>query len=362
MMGLIESIFDITYLIVVVALGIRLSLLKEKQAKLFGIMAIFLGLGDAFHLLPRVLAHLSKDGFIRYQAALSWGEFITGITMTIFYVLFYFYYRSISKDFDNKKKYIVYLLAAIRIILILLPQNNWGLPDKNYTMGIVRNIPFAIMGLLLIIWTYRKRQIHGLEKMSLLISLSFIFYIPVVLWVNKIPALGALIMPKTIAYVLIVVEGFKYFIKDFKAINILDMSITYLITGLVAGVFYREFTKYYSFTEGGHLAKLHPHTLVLGFVVTIIIFILVKNLKQNDINNFKKPIHIYNTGLIATLSTMTVYGIFDVVGNGENTINISAMSGFSGLGHLLLAIGFIYTLLNIRKVSQTNNISLTNTK
>ena len=106
-MKLGESFFDIGYLILVIAFGIRLLLENNKEAKLFGIMAILLGAGDSFHLLPRVISHLSPGGFEANLAALSWGKFVTSITMTIFYVLFYYFYRSQSKDLDNKKKILV---------------------------------------------------------------------------------------------------------------------------------------------------------------------------------------------------------------------------------------------------------------
>ena len=50
LMQIDESLFDIGYLAIAIALGIRLLLLNSKEAKLFGIMAILLGLGDSFHL------------------------------------------------------------------------------------------------------------------------------------------------------------------------------------------------------------------------------------------------------------------------------------------------------------------------
>ncbi len=43
-----------------------------------------------------------------------------------------------------------------------------------------------------------------------LILLSFLFYVPVVLWSQKYPVVGALMMPKTVAYFMIVYLGFKY--------------------------------------------------------------------------------------------------------------------------------------------------------
>lgn len=350
MMGLVESIFDIGYLCLVIGLGVRLVFLKEKESKLYGIMAILLGLGDAFHLIPRVLSHLTKDGFTVYESALSWGQFVTGITMTIFYLLYYFYYRIKSGDSDNIKKYLIIGLSICRIGLILLPQNEWGTLPGNYYMGIIRNIPFLVMGILLIYWTYKNRDKSGLEKMSLLIFLSFLFYIPVVLFVDKIPAVGALMMPKTVAYVFIVVQGFKHYVNKFESENIYDISMTFVIMGFIAGVFYREFTKFYKFTTTNHLGKLHVHTLVLGFIVSMLIFLLVRNYSEEKLQTIKKPLYIYISGLFFTITNMAVFGIYDVVGNGEKTINIKALEGFSGIGHILLSVGLVYLLLNIKKL------------
>ena len=45
-MKIVESLFDVCYLMIVVAFGVRLLLGKKNGAKLFGIMAIMLGVGD----------------------------------------------------------------------------------------------------------------------------------------------------------------------------------------------------------------------------------------------------------------------------------------------------------------------------
>lgn len=51
MQAIIETLFDACYLIGVVALGIIMIAKSRgnKQYKLFGIMAVVLGLGDSFH-------------------------------------------------------------------------------------------------------------------------------------------------------------------------------------------------------------------------------------------------------------------------------------------------------------------------
>ncbi len=269
--------------------------------------------------------------------------------MTIFYLLFYFYYRKQSGDLDNKKKWTIIILSAIRLVLLMLPQNNWGIVDGNYRMGIIRKIPFLIMGLLLIFWTYKKRKVSGLNNMSIWIFLSFAFYIPVVLWASKYPMVGALMMPKTIAYVLLILEGYKYYINEFKPENFYDISFTFLIMGLVAGVFYREFTKYFNFNGATHLGKLHVHALSLGFILIFILYLATRGKNREKFIKLKKPFMTYIVGLVFTIVTMTVYGIYDVVGKGEEIISIPMISGFSGLGHIILSIGLVWMLIKLKK-------------
>ena len=207
------------------------------------------------------------------------------------------------------------------------------------------------MGVLLMVWSFEKRNTDGLKHMGLLIFLSFLFYVPVVLWVDKVPALGLLMMPKTVAYVFIVVEGFKHFIKDYTADNLFNMAITYGVMGLCGGVFYREFTKYYAYTDATHLDKLHVHTLVLGMIGTAVFYILVKNLDKEKLRKLKKPLNIYNTGLIFTVANMMLIGISEVVSEGTTVVSKAAMDGVSGIGHVLLGVGLIYTLIKIKNLT-----------
>ena len=61
MQAIAETLFDIIYLVTVITIG-TLMIRQCKgnlQYKLFGIMAVTLGLGDAFHLVPRAIAPVS---------------------------------------------------------------------------------------------------------------------------------------------------------------------------------------------------------------------------------------------------------------------------------------------------------------
>ena len=123
MQAIVEALFDTVYLISVITFGI-IMIRKSKgnrQFTMFGIMAVLLGSGDAFHLVPRALA-LCTTGLENFTVQLGLGKWITSVTQTI--------------------------------------------------------------------------------------VLSFGFYIPVVLWVDAIPMIGMLMIPKTCAYVWTVLIGY----------------------------------------------------------------------------------------------------------------------------------------------------------
>lgn len=214
MQAIMETLFDIVYLITVVTLGV-LMIRKGKQNKqylLFGIMAVTLGLGDSFHLVPRAYA-LCTTGLQDYTVALGIGKWITSITMTIFYVILYYVWR-LRYQVQGKNGYtiLVYILAIIRIVLCMFPQNGWISADAPISWGIIRNIPFALLGLMIIILFYqsaKEKQDTAFRFMWLTIVLSFAFYIPVVLWADAIPLIGMLMIPKTCAYVWTVWIGYS---------------------------------------------------------------------------------------------------------------------------------------------------------
>lgn len=214
MQAIMETLFDIVYLTTVVTLGV-LMIKNSKgnhQYKLFGIMAVVLGLGDAFHLVPRMVA-LNTTGLEDYAAALGIGKFITSITMTVFYVILYYVWR---QRYQIKGRAgltaVVGLLAGVRTILCLFPQNAWTSAAAPLSWGIYRNIPFALLGLLIIVLFYQSASASkdkSFRFMWLTIVLSFAFYIPVVLWADTVPLVGTLMIPKTCAYVWTVWIGFS---------------------------------------------------------------------------------------------------------------------------------------------------------
>lgn len=210
-----ETVFDICYLITALVIGVYILFkYRNNLGRLMGTATLLLGCGDAFHLVPRVLRYFVQGDF---TAALGVGKLVTSITMTIFYILMFYIYKNKYKVENTKKiEYSIWILSVIRIILCMLPQNNWITNDGSLMMGIIRNIPFTIIGLIIIVLYYQKRkECNEFKHILINVLLSFLFYLIVVLGTTKVPILGAFMIPKTVCYILIII-AFTKMIKKSK--------------------------------------------------------------------------------------------------------------------------------------------------
>ena len=209
-----ETIFDIGYLGAVIILGALMikNCRGDRQFYLFGIMGVILGVGDAFHLVPRILA-LHAGDMESYAAALGIGKMISSITTAGYYTLLYMVWRIRYHITDkNELTIVVYAMLALRVVLCLLPFNQWTSLDAPLSWGIYRNIPFVILGVILMVILYqsaKKENDTAFQWMWLTVVISFVCYIPVVLFAETIPAVGMLMLPKACAYVWAVAMGYR---------------------------------------------------------------------------------------------------------------------------------------------------------
>lgn len=203
-----ETIFDIGYLLTALVIGIYILIKSNnKHGRLMGIATLVLGCGDAFHLVPRILNNFVNSDF---TSALGIGKLVTSVTMTIFYILVIYIFQNKFETKNKKIEYSIWTLAIIRIILCMLPQNRWITNDGSVAMGIIRNIPFVIIGLIVIILFFQKRKEDDVFKnIWIYVLLSFLFYIPVVVGASSVPILGMLMLPKTVCYILMIVAFYK---------------------------------------------------------------------------------------------------------------------------------------------------------
>lgn len=221
MQAIMEPIFHVVYLTTVITLGLKMLINAKDNHyfKLFGAMSVILGFGDSFHLIPRIYALLTT-GLENHAPALGFGKFITSITMTIFYLILYKIWK--ERFQINKSRNLdltMYILAALRIVLCFFPQNQWFVNNPPVSWGIYRNIPFAIMGIIMIYLLYsygRKNEDKDYKNLGIAVTLSFGFYLPVVLWASENFFVGMLMIPKTLAYVWVVLIGYKEFKQTIK--------------------------------------------------------------------------------------------------------------------------------------------------
>lgn len=206
--GKIEVIFDILYLTIASLIGLYLLFTSNGITLriLAGLMALVLAGGDAFHLIPRI--HVINTGREElYRRSLGIGKQITSITMTVFYVMLWHIAQSLyGFNLFTLWIFVIYTLAIIRIVLCLMPQNRWIDRYPPISWGIYRNIPFFMMGVIIAFVFFQNRDlVPAFYWTWLAILLSFGFYLPVVLYANKNPKIGMLMLPKTLMYVWLLV-------------------------------------------------------------------------------------------------------------------------------------------------------------
>lgn len=123
--------------------------------------------------------------------------------------------------------------------------------------------------------------------------------------------------------------------------RLLNTSLFYAVFGLAAGLFYREFTNFYNFTEWTSLSVLHTHALVLGMFTFLILMLFEKVFHITQYKKFKPFYMIYNVGLVSTLLMLTVRGVTTVLGTDLSSGANAAISGVAGLAHILLTVAII---------------------
>ena len=129
--------------------------------------------------------------------------------------------------------------------------------------------------------------------------------------------------------------------------KIFNAAFTYMIIGVLAGLFYREFTKANDFPEGEftQLGVVHTHLLTLGFIVLLIVLALDKVFGLSGTKLFSWFFWLYNVGVILTAGMMVWHGSLTVLGQQSNAM----IAGIAGLGHIALSVSLVLFFLALRK-------------
>ncbi|MEA3339880.1 MAG: hypothetical protein U9R15_07930 [Chloroflexota bacterium] len=214
-----EIVFNVAYLLtlwwLVSAMVRRRSKVAPDDRAMAGLVMwafALLALGDTGHVGSRVLAYALGDLEVsvnllgRPVSLVGLGAMATAFTVTIFYVLMLVIWRV---RFDKRYGWFEYLLfaaAVARGVLMLFPANEWGRVTSPQPWSTYRNLPLMLLGLgvaFLILRNARVARDQTFLWVGVLILISYTCYIPVIFFVQRVPNIGMLMIPKTVAYLVI---------------------------------------------------------------------------------------------------------------------------------------------------------------
>ena len=129
----------------------------------------------------------------------------------------------------------------------------------------------------------------------------------------------------------------------------LNISLVYAIAGLAGGVFYREFSKMNGFDGVTALGKVHTHLLLLGMIVFLIAALFCAHFKSlPERKTFKAFLIVYNIGVPFTAIMMAARGVTEVLKLELTRVVNAAISGFSGIAHIITGVGIILLILSLK--------------
>ncbi|MGO1435129.1 MAG: DUF2871 domain-containing protein [Canibacter sp.] len=133
-------------------------------------------------------------------------------------------------------------------------------------------------------------------------------------------------------------------------------SVIYVILGLSAGLFYREFTKAQGFPAGEYtqLAVAHTHLLTLGFIISAIVLAFEAVFQLSRSRAFNWFFWVYNIGVLVSTAMMLWRGSLTVLGTDIASGLNAAISGMAGLGHIALTLAFVFLFVALGKALHRN--------
>ncbi len=209
-----EAIFDAAYLIFDLIAAILFFIFSQGKILfiLYGILTLTLCGGDAFHLVPRIIRTIRGTND-KIKRQLGIGLQVSSITMTIFYILLMYIWKFTFPELKIPVIIgaVIWISAAVRIVICMFPQNNWCTDEGNMKLSVIRNAVFAVTGIWVIILYLISGNTYGyhMTRMAAAIIISFGCYLPVTLFSKTKPKVGLLMIPKTCAYMWIIVMGLQ---------------------------------------------------------------------------------------------------------------------------------------------------------
>jgi len=228
----VEISFNVTYLVVVWSLVVmmrqRRSLVAARDRRVADLVLwafALLAVGDTGHVGFRVLAYGLGDLETRLTALgvqfglVGIGALATAVTVTLFYVLVLYMWRARFEGTFGWFEYMLLAAALVRLALMALPANDWNSVEPIQPWSTLRNLPLMLQGLgvaYLILRDARGARDRTFHWIGVSILVSYACYIPVIFFVQRAPVIGMLMIPKTVAYVVIAALAYRTLFSPVK--------------------------------------------------------------------------------------------------------------------------------------------------
>ncbi len=221
----VEGIFDAAYMVVIWCIIVtmivrRAAVAPENRGTAKAVLWAFalLALGDTPHMTSRILACLTGTYATTFRilgfevSTIGLGALSTSITFTLFYVFILIAWRARFGKPYGWFGYLLFVAAAVRLLMLLHPANQWNNALAPRDWSIYRNLPLFLQGIGVgyLIWRdAAKTKDRPFVSIAALIFFTYLCYIPVIFFYHTMPLLGMLMLPKTMAYVAIALVAYS---------------------------------------------------------------------------------------------------------------------------------------------------------
>ncbi len=124
--------------------------------------------------------------------------------------------------------------------------------------------------------------------------------------------------------------------------KMLGISVSYLLFGLIVGLFFHEAAYYTNFDGKSVLGVVHGHALALGTAVFLAIPVLMQVFHLEQHKSFRLFVYTYNAGLWATLVFMTIRGLVQLFSFPISSFADHMIGGLAGISHIVLTVGIYF--------------------
>ncbi|MCQ2800067.1 MAG: hypothetical protein MJ228_04875 [Bacilli bacterium] len=183
-LAIIETIFGILFMGFGTVIGVLIlkNSKGEKQFIFFGVMTLIMVLGITYWFISKIILdyNLFKDNVVR----LIFEHEIGTVSLALFFPMIYVFYEMRYETKNWPLRITFFGLFLAKVVLTLLPDSLWGDMSVNLRSAIV-TIPNAlIIGILVILFYYRKND-KSYRYMWIILTIVFSIYFTLTIFTHS---------------------------------------------------------------------------------------------------------------------------------------------------------------------------------